>query len=284
LGIVAKARAMLYFNGRVFPVSFDSREELARTETTDLIIVEKEGITDVLLDSAKRYRITLVATGGHFTDYVQDLMRLAVKAGINVWILTDYDIHGINIWRNAKIKIKRLGIDRDTIRWLQENGYPNLTKEDVEEEYSPNSKLFRADDDPYLVTKRIELDSIIEKVGANAFWDYIVNRLNMEFPGKRGYREIVPEPNARTYYTDEINDFFEYIENYIESAYNNEWMEIRNEELASVDGLLDVDDKTISIDHRLKPTVQSDVGVKKISSILKELLESGDLPEPKYNN
>ena len=53
LGIVAKARAMLYFNGRVFPVSFDSKEELARTNTTDLIIVEKEGITDVLLDVAK---------------------------------------------------------------------------------------------------------------------------------------------------------------------------------------------------------------------------------------
>ena len=141
LGIIAKARAMLYFNGRVFPVSFDSKEELAKTKTTDLVVVEKEGITDVLLDAAKRYRIALVATGGQFTDYVQDLMQLAVKAGINVWILTDYDIHGINIWRNVKTKIKRLGIDRDTIKWLQENGYPNLTEGDVEEEYSPNPKL-----------------------------------------------------------------------------------------------------------------------------------------------
>ena len=279
LGIVAKARAMLYFNGRVFPISFDSKEELARTRTTDLIIVEKEGITDVLLDAAKRYRIALVATGGQFTDYVQDLMRLAVKAGLNVWILTDYDIHGINIWRNAKIKIKRLGIDRDIIRWLQENGYPNLTEEDVEEEYSPNPKLFRADDDPYLVTKRIELDSIIEKVGANTFWNYIVYRLNIEFLGKRDYREIIPEPNARNYYTNEINDLLDYMEDYTESAYNNEWMKIKGEELASVDGLLDVDDKISSIDHRLKPIVQSDEGMKKISSALKELLESENLPK-----
>jgi hypothetical protein len=30
LGIVAKARAMLYINGQVYPVSFDSKEELAR--------------------------------------------------------------------------------------------------------------------------------------------------------------------------------------------------------------------------------------------------------------
>ena len=28
LGIVAKARAMLYINGQVYPVSFDSKEEL----------------------------------------------------------------------------------------------------------------------------------------------------------------------------------------------------------------------------------------------------------------
>jgi len=279
LGIVAKARAMLYFNGRVFPVSFDSREELARTKTTDLVIVEKEGITDVLLDSAKRYRIALVATGGRFTDYVQDLMRLAVKAGLNVCILTDYDIHGLNIWRDTKIRIKRLGIDRDTIRWFHKNGYADLREEDVEEEYSPNPSLFRADDDPYLVTKRIELDSIIEKVGANAFWKYLAHQLNVKFSGKRDYRDIVPEPQTRDYYTNEINDFLGYIEDYTESAYHDEWMRIKNEELANVDGLLDVDDKMASIDHKLKPTVQSDEGMKKISSALKELLESKNLPE-----
>ncbi|HZD36611.1 MAG TPA: hypothetical protein VE130_15515, partial [Nitrososphaeraceae archaeon] len=81
LGIVAKASAMMYFNGRVFPVSFDSKDELASTKTTDLIIVENEGIIDVLLESAQRYRIALVATAGKFTDYVQDLIRLAVEAG-----------------------------------------------------------------------------------------------------------------------------------------------------------------------------------------------------------
>lgn len=281
LGIVAKARAMLYFNGHVFPVSFDSKEELARTKTTDLVIVEKEGITDVLLDAAKRYHIALVATGGQFTDYVQDLMQLAVKAGLNVWVLTDYDIHGINIWRNAKIKIKRLGITRDTMKWLQENGYPDLKEEDVEEEYSPNPKLFRAgEDDPYLLTKWIELDSIIEKVGANAFWKYLVHRLNIESPGKRDYREIVPEPEAEAYYTDEIKEFLHYIKDLTESAYHKEWMRIRDEELANVDVLLDVDEKTASNDQRLKPIVQSDEGMKLISSKLKDLMESEDMPAP----
>jgi hypothetical protein len=50
----------------------------------------------------------------------------------------------------------------------------------VEEEYAPNLKLFRSEDDSYLQIKRIELDSIIQKVGPEAFWKYIVHRLETE--------------------------------------------------------------------------------------------------------
>ena len=148
LGIVAKARAMLYFNGQVWPVSFDSKDELARIKVTDMIIVEKEGITDVLLDAAQKYRIALVATAGHFVEYVTDLMKLASEVGgINVCVLTDYDIDGINMWRRANkkmgINIKRIGITKDIVTWLQENGYgDDIDLEDVEEEYSPNANLF----------------------------------------------------------------------------------------------------------------------------------------------
>ena len=183
LGIVAKARAILYINGQVYPVSFDSKEELAKIKVTDMIIVEKEAITDVLLDTAQKYRIALVATAGHFVDYVTDLMILAYQAGrINVCVLTDYDIDGINMWRNANekmgIDIKRSGITQDVVKWLQENGYADdIDLEDVEEEYTPNPKLFREEDDPYLQEKRIELDSIIQKVGSEAFWKYIVHQL-----------------------------------------------------------------------------------------------------------
>jgi hypothetical protein len=71
-----------------------------------MITVEKEGITDGLLDAAQKYRIALVATAGHFTEYVTDLRRLASGVGhIIVCILTDYDIDGINMWRNANKKM-----------------------------------------------------------------------------------------------------------------------------------------------------------------------------------
>jgi hypothetical protein len=116
LGIVAKARAMLYIDGQIYPVSFDSKEELARIKVTDMIIVvEKEGITDVLLDAAQKYRIALVATAGHFTEYVTDLMRLASEVGrINVCVLTDYDIDGINMLMKKCVLILKESVSPKT--------------------------------------------------------------------------------------------------------------------------------------------------------------------------
>jgi hypothetical protein len=287
LGIVAKARAMLYINGQVLPVSFDSIDELARLKVTDMIIVEKEGITDVLVDAAQKYRIALVATAGHFTDYVTDLMELAHRLGrINVCVLTDYDIDGIIMWRKANekmnLRIKRVGITKDVVTWLQHNGYPNLRLEDVEEAYSPNQKRFTEKDDSYLRTRRIELDSIIEKVGAETFWKYIVHMLETQFPAPRDYREIVPEPKPEDYYPDKIKKFLEYIEKSTEQAYTPKWEEIKESELKEVKGLLHVDDKKEDIDEVLRPIVQEeDEGMQKIIEELNELIESGELPQLK---
>ena len=200
---------MLYFNEQVFPVTFDSKEELARIGTTDMVVVEKEGVTDVLLEAAKKFRVALVATAGKFVDYIKDLMKLASDIGVNVCVLTDYDIDGINMWRQANekmgIEIKRIGITQDVITWMQEHGH-HIDIEDVEEEYQPNPSVFRDEDEDYLHEKRIELDSIIQKVGADAFWEYIVDQLETEFPEPRDYRQIVEEPDPVDYYPDEINE------------------------------------------------------------------------------
>lgn len=288
LGIIAKARAMLYINNQVYPVTFDSKEELARIKVTDMIIVEKEGITDVLLDAAQNYRIALVATAGHFVDYVTDLMRLAHEAGhINVCVLTDYDIDGINMWRRANekmgIEIKRIGITQGIVKWLQENGYVDIINlENVEEEYTPNPELFEDVDDPYLQEKRIELDSIIQKVGAEAFWKYVIHKLETSFPSPRDYREIVPEPRPEDYYPDKLNEFLEYIANYTKQVYTPKWEEIKESQLKEVKGLLQVDDKKDEIDESLRHIVQQeDKSIQKIIAKLEELRESGELPEVK---
>lgn len=282
LGIIAKARAMLYFNDQVYPVTFDSKEELARVGTTDMVIVEKEGVTDVLLEAAKKYRIALVATAGKFVEYVKDLMKLADDAGINVCVMTDFDIDGINMWRQAnekmRLEIKRIGITRDVVTWLQNNNY-EIDITDVEEEYQPNPALFEDDDDPYLLSKRIELDNVIQKVGADAFWKYIVYQLEKEFPDERDYREIVPEPKPEDYYPDELNQIIDYLSGYTKHSYSSRLDEIKEKELKEVKGLLQVEEKKEEIDKILEPVVAEDDGMKVIVTKLKELMGSGALPK-----
>ena len=90
----------------------------------------------------------------------------------------------------------------------------------------------------------------------------------------------MPTPKADDYYPDEINDFFEYIEKYTKQVFTPKWEEIKESELKQVKGLLQVDDKKEEIDKSLKPIVQEeDEGIQKIIVKLKDLRESGELPE-----
>jgi hypothetical protein len=179
-----------------------------------------------------------------------------------------------------RINIKRIGITQDVVKWLQENGHDDIQLEDVEEEYAPNPKLFRIKEDSYLQVKRIELDSIIQKVGPEAFWKYIVHQLETEFPGPRDYREILSEPAPEDYYPNKINEFLEYIAKYTKQVYAPKWEEIKESQLKEVKGLLQIDDKKDEIDESLRRIVQEeDKSIQRIISKLEELRRSGELPD-----
>jgi hypothetical protein len=59
LGIIASARAVMYYAGRSQRVHLDMVKELAKNGT-DIIFVEKECIVDVLTSYADEYGIALV--------------------------------------------------------------------------------------------------------------------------------------------------------------------------------------------------------------------------------
>jgi hypothetical protein len=135
-----------------------------------------------------------------------------------------------------------------------------------------------------LQEKRIELDSIIQKVGPEVFWKYIVHQLKTEFPSPRDYRDIVPEPKPEDYYPDKINKFLEYVAKYAKQVYTPKWEEIKESQLKEVKGLLQVDIKKDEIDESLRHIVQEeDKSIQKIIAKLEELRESGELPEVKEN-
>jgi hypothetical protein len=73
-----------------------------------------------------------VHTQGRFTEYGKDLIEEAKRAGGIVAILVDYDLYGVHIAKETRGKTLKIGIDRSTIEWLQQNGYPDLTEQDLE--------------------------------------------------------------------------------------------------------------------------------------------------------
>jgi hypothetical protein len=274
LGIIAKARAVLYFNGQEYPVTFDSISDLASLGTTDMIVIEKEGITDVLLEYARRYSIALVASGGMLVDYAKDLAQSAHINGINVSTLYDDDLRGReapDALKERGLSIPRLGIDKSIVKWLQENGYPHLIEEELLEEYTPeNRKIWKYDS--YLQTHRIELDSIVAAVGAEALWKYIIHRLEEVFPEPRDYTNVIDEPKPQDYYPDEITEIMDYINEVVKVAYSDKWSTIQDGELAQVKGLLQTEEKQKEIREILLNIVAEDKEIKKIVSKFKEKL------------
>jgi DNA topoisomerase VI subunit A len=87
LGIVAKARGMMLYDGHTYPVDMDSFEALGRNGVF-ILVIEKEGIASILQNAAKDSGVALVHTAGRFTKYVKYLIE---HAQVPVATLTDYE-------------------------------------------------------------------------------------------------------------------------------------------------------------------------------------------------
>ena len=84
LGVYAADRAQLYFRGEVRDVNLEEMHSLKQSGT-DLVIIEKEGVAEVLSPFAAKYGIAILNTRGFLTDYAKALSELSE----HVAILTD---------------------------------------------------------------------------------------------------------------------------------------------------------------------------------------------------
>src|SRR5215207_7300762 len=116
LGIIAKARATMYFNGVWSSVSYDKIEELAKNGT-DIIFIEKVDVVGVLAEHADNYGIALVDTQGFLTDYASDLIAEAEAVGAHVAVLSDFDASGIKLAHDAG-DVPRLGVDQEMLDYF----------------------------------------------------------------------------------------------------------------------------------------------------------------------
>jgi hypothetical protein len=213
LGIVAAAKGVMFYQGNTYPVSIDNIKELAG-KGIGICVVEKEGIPLLLAPHAAKYGIALVTTGGRLTEYVKDLIEEIKKIGSTVWTLVDFDAVGDDIASSTKTPTPKIGIDRSIIKWLQKNGHPELNQSDVEEEYTPPKGI--PINDEYLKHHRIELDSIVAKVGAEALWKYILYRIQLTEFSPKGFNlnKVVAMPENAELYPPKVVDALEKLDSY----------------------------------------------------------------------
>jgi hypothetical protein len=267
IGIFAADRAQLYFDRHWFDVGFDELDSLA-VKGTDLIIIEKEGMAEVLTSLADKYGLALLFTRGFATKYVCDLSELSKKDGCNVLVLSDYDASGILL--ASKLKVPRIGIDPDTLEYF------NLEREDVEEEYDPKNhlngivNLVSEKEFLYLSNKRIEINSIKTQVGTEAFQKWIVHKIQGLFP-TRDYNRAIETGEAVV--PDELKGYFDDITAKIQD-YQKSRCDEMTKTLDDTEGFRKVPEFRSAIDKTLQEVVEDIEEYQDFMQKIEDLVES----------
>ena len=191
LGIYEAARAYVYFKGTTYDVSFKQLEKLKKIATF-ILIIEKEGVVELLTYWADKYGFAICYTKGFLTENAKRLSRLATEEGAKIAILTDDDFAG---WAMAGEvpNITRIGIKIETLQTLkvpieevvEDQPRPKNTRNKTDVDYHDvkhattteqmyDGGLIPEDDWELLIGgkygRRVEIDNVIAYTGAERFW------------------------------------------------------------------------------------------------------------------
>jgi hypothetical protein len=279
LNIFAGARAVMYFQGNWSSVKFDDVKSLAQ-KGTDILFIEKMGIVEIFTEHADKYGIAIVNTQGLLTEYGKDLMKEAQRQGGHVAILSDYDDHGL-LMASKVPDIPRIGIDERTFHYfglsreaLSIEGQQRLVNYEFLDIFN-NETI----DKEFVKKRRVEIDAVLEQVGDERLWEYIIEKLIELFP-TRDYNRVISMPAVETLYPRTIQNFFSYINFVVNKITNDEETKIKND-LSEVKGMLDITEKDKEISGNLKNAVSQDNNMKIIESKIAELLNSDAIPDSK---
>jgi hypothetical protein len=195
LGIYEAPRAHIYFRGATYDVSFKQLERIKKIATF-ILIIEKEGIVELLTYWADKYGFALCFTKGFLTDNAKEFCEIAIKEGARMTILTDDDFSGWVMSREVS-RITRIGIRIPVLERLNipvdevtENlPKPKGSKKKMNVDYYANKHATAAEKmydegmipekDWELLTggkygRRIEIDNVIAYIGAERFWNEFI--------------------------------------------------------------------------------------------------------------
>ena len=272
-GIIAADRAQLYFRGQWHDVGLDELDSL-KNLGTDLLIIEKEGVAEVLAPFSDKKGIALLNTRGFLTEYATRLSELSKENGCNVAILTDFDVSGLLLATKVS-HVYRIGIDFGTLQYL------GIEAKEVEETYSPDNNHTgplkeRAQYDPnlktyleYISNKRIEIDSVLAKAGNEALWDFVIHKLIEIFP-TRNYNRAINVPNYII--PTELAKLNETIKKKGVAVLQPKYEEIKSKQLANVHGIIDdINLKEKEICDTLRKCIEENRDIQVILSGIKRL-------------
>jgi hypothetical protein len=191
LGIYEAARAYIYFRGLIYDVSFKQLERIKKLAAF-ILIIEKEGVVELLTYWADKFGFALCYTKGFLTDNAKEFCELATKEGANMALLTDDDFSGWAMAREVP-NITRIGIRIETLERLnipkfevvEDLPKPKGSEKKVNVDYHDNKHAATAEqmyyeglipeDDWKLLTggkygRRIEIDNVIAYATAEKFW------------------------------------------------------------------------------------------------------------------
>ena len=201
VNILAGDVGYMYFRGEKYAISLDELDKL-RLIGTDVQIIEKQGIAEVVSPYTAGSGVALLSTRGFLTENAVDLSVFAESSGANVAILTDYDISGYVIAHKVP-NVPRIGIDFDTLEdlgisddlgegeyYTPDQGHLKYAEENIED--FDSQKL------DFLRTRRIEINAVKNKVGPEKFSNWILDKLDEIYPN-RDYNRAVRKPQPHWY-------------------------------------------------------------------------------------
>ena len=126
-------------------------------------------------------------------------------------ILSDYDEHGL-LMASKVPDIPRIGIDERTFHYF---GLSRQVLSIEGQQRLVNYKFLDIFDDKtidkeFVKKRRVEIDAVLEQVGDERLWEYIIKSLIELYP-TRNYNRVISMPAAETLYPRMVQSFLGYI-------------------------------------------------------------------------
>jgi len=267
LGIKAAIRAQFFHRGQEHAVSFDSIERLS-DKGSDLLLIEKEGVAEILEPYASQRGVAILNTRGFASEYAKQIMKVAEQKKGNIFILTDLDASGLAIAQNLP-GFMRIGIDESMITHAGKFVKRRLERKDVEERYQPSLKHLKSlpeDERRQVAETRVEIDALLAAVGPKALWKSVETVITK----RRTTRDLRRSMEPQVQLPEEIYSPWKKIETYAQRM-GNALLERRIKPFQRWQaGLVTIKDKEKTIEESVRKSLSREPELRKVAPLLKK--------------